>query len=264
VKGSTAVAIIPARYASTRLPGKPLLLISGEPMVARVCQRASLARSISRVIVATDDARILEAVRAAGFEAVMTGDQHETGTDRIAEVAEQLECDLVVNVQGDEPLIAPSTIDAAVAALAADPAAVASTTSEPLASASQLLDPNVVKVATRADGRALYFSRAPIPYPRDAGALAALASRPGGPPPECRKHTGLYVYRRDFLIELSRMAPTPLERLERLEQLRILERGFDIRVVEVAERSVAVDTAEDLARARAAWDAPAPNRKEVP
>jgi len=209
-------------------------------MVVRVCERAAAAKTVSRVLVATDDRRIHDAVRAEGHEAVMTGDHHETGTDRLAEVAAGLVADLVVNVQGDEPMIPPSTIDAAVEALAADPRAVASTTCEPIESAEALLDPNVVKVVVREDGRALYFSRAPIPFARDGAPDLA----------RCRKHTGLYVYRREFLLEYARMPQTPLERLERLEQLRILERGYDVRVVEVSERSIGVDTQADLDRVR--------------
>jgi 3-deoxy-manno-octulosonate cytidylyltransferase (CMP-KDO synthetase) len=241
VKEFAAVAIIPARYASTRLPGKPLLSIAGKPMVVRVCERAAAARTISRVLVATDDSRIYDAVRAAGHECRMTSDRHETGTDRLAEVAASLDADFLVNVQGDEPLLAPATIDAAVEALAADPGSVVATTCEPLDGLDALRDPNVVKVVTRADGRALYFSRAPIPHFRDGAPDLSL----------CRKHTGLYVYRRDFLLEYARMPQTPLELAERLEQLRILERGFDIRVVEVSDRSIGVDTPADLDRVRA-------------
>lgn len=209
-------------------------------MVVRVCERAASARRVSRVIVATDDRRVFDAVRAEGFECAMTSDAHETGTDRLAEVAATLDSELVVNVQGDEPMLPSSTIDAAVDALLADDTCVASTTSEPLASIDDLLDPNIVKVVTTDDGRALYFSRSPIPYARDG--------RPD--PSACRKHTGLYVYRRAFLLEYARMAQTRLERIERLEQLRILERGYDIRVVEVAETSIGVDTQADLDRVR--------------
>lgn len=213
-------------------------------MVVRVCERAAQARSVSRVLVATDDRRIFDAVGAEGFEAVMTSDRHETGTDRLAEVAASLAADFVVNVQGDEPMIPPSTIDAAVEALAADPASVVSTTCEPLESLDALLDPHVVKVVRRSDGRAMYFSRAPVPFTRDGEHDLAAA----------RKHTGLYVYRREFLLEFARMAPTPLERLERLEQLRILENGYDIHVVEVAEPSLGVDTEADLERVRALFE----------
>jgi 3-deoxy-manno-octulosonate cytidylyltransferase (CMP-KDO synthetase) len=256
------VAIIPARYASTRLPGKPLLPISGKPMIVRVAERAALASTVSRVLVATDDARIRDAVTAEGHECVMTSDRHETGTDRLAEVAASLDADFIVNVQGDEPMLSPATIDAAVAALAADGHCVVSTTSEPIESVDELLNPNVVKVVTRADGRALYFSRAPAPYPRDAGRLEDLAGAVACSDPSllalCRKHTGLYVYRREFLLSYARMPQTPLERRERLEQLRILENGYDIRVVEVAERSIGVDTPEDLDRVRELW-APLPS-----
>ena len=212
-------------------------------MVVRVCERAAAAGSISRVIVATDDDRILASVRDAGFDAVMTSDRHPTGTDRLAEVADSLDCDIVVNVQGDEPLIAPSTIDAAVRALAAAPDAVASTTCEPIASPDDLASPNVVKVVVRADGRALYFSRAPIPHDRDATGSIAGA----------RKHTGLYAYRRTFLGRFAAMPQSPLERAEQLEQLRILEAGFDIVVVECSEPSIGVDTEADLDRVRALW-----------
>ncbi len=210
-------------------------------MVVHVCERAAGAATISRVIVATDDERVLDAVRAAGHECMMTSPDHETGTDRLAEVAAGLDAEFVVNVQGDEPMLAPSTIDAAVEALAADPRSVVSTTSEPLDGVDALDNPNVVKVVTREDGRALYFSRAPIPFARDGRTDLS----------HCRKHTGLYVYRREFLLEYARMEQTPLEKLERLEQLRILERGYDIRVVEVAERSIGVDTPADLDRVRA-------------
>lgn len=220
-------------------------------MVVRVCERAAAARTVSRVIVATDDGRVGAAVEAEGFEWRMTSARHETGTDRLAEVAVDLEADLVVNVQGDEPMVAPSTIDAAVEALASDDRAAASTTCEPIDDPLSLVDPNVVKVVCRADGRALYFSRAGIPFPRDVGLEGIVM------PPEtlasCRKHTGLYVYRRDFLLEFARMPQTPLELAERLEQLRILENGYDILVVEVAERSIGVDTPEQLERVRRLW-----------
>ncbi len=212
-------------------------------MIVRVCERAAAATTISRVIVATDDDRIVAAVTHAGFEAVMTSGNHETGTDRLAEVAQSLDADLIVNVQGDEPLLAPATIDAAVRALAAHPDVVVSTTCEPLDSAEDFANPNIVKVVARADGRALYFSRAAIPYARDGAAHAS--------PP--RKHTGLYVYRREFLLRIASMPQSALEVTERLEQLRILEAGWDILVVETADRSIGVDTEADLDRARALW-----------
>lgn len=247
-------AIIPARYASTRLPGKPLLEIAGRPMILHVVARAGEVSAISRVIVATDDERVLKAVLAAGAEAVMTSPDHVSGTDRLAEVAARLDAEIIVNVQGDEPLIAPATIEAAIAPLLADDSIVMATTCEPIASVEDLLNPNVVKVVTDPAGFALYFSRSPIPFPR-AEALAhgspeaALRARPELLA-RFAKHTGLYVYRRDFLLQYAGWESTPLERLESLEQLRVLEHGCKIKVVKVAHRSPGVDTPEDLERVR--------------
>lgn len=220
-------------------------------MIVRVCERASRARLVSRVIVATDDAQIVDAVCAEGFDCRLTSASHETGTDRLAEVAATLDAELIVNVQGDEPLISPKTIDLAVEALGCDPTSVASTTCEPIESVEDFLDPNIVKVVLKAEGRALYFSRAPIPFPRDAGTAAGIGTAVQS---ACRKHTGLYVYRRSFLLQYARMPQTPLEKLEKLEQLRILEHGFDIRVVEAPERSIGVDTPADLERVRDIWN----------
>lgn len=254
MKQYTAIAIIPSRFASTRLPGKPLLDIAGKPMIVRVCECAVSARSVDRVLVATDDERIADAVRSAGFEAVMTSDRHESGTDRLAEVAATLQADFVVNVQGDEPLLPPSTIDAAVEALVADSSAVCSTTCEKVDDLDDFLNPNIVKVVLREDGRALYFSRAAIPYPRDAVSADGVPDAAHIDLSRVRRHTGLYVYRREFLLEFARMGPSHLERAEKLEQLRILERGHDIRVVEVDEPSFGVDTQADLDRVRAVWE----------
>jgi len=251
VKGE-AVAIIPARYSSTRLPGKPLLLLARMPMIMHVVERASRARMVSRVIVATDDQRILEAVRAHGGEAQMTSPALTSGTDRVAEVAAELDFEFVVNVQGDEPLIEPSTIDASLRPLIEDSQIQISTTSEPVTSVEDVFNPNVVKVVTDARGRALYFSRSPIPHVRLAagvslketlGANSNLLSN-------YRKHSGLYAYRAGFLQQFASMEPSPLERVEGLEQLRALENGFDIRVVPVAHRSIGVDTAQDYERVK--------------
>lgn len=248
------VAVIPARYASTRLPGKPLIEIAGRPMILHVVERARQASFINRVIVATDDERVFRTVIAAGAEAMMTSAAHRTGTDRLAEVAAQLDAEIIVNVQGDEPLIEPATIEAAVAPLVADASIVMSTTCEPIESIADALNPNVVKVVTGSDGFALYFSRSPIPLPRvetlEHGSLeAALHAQP-----ELlhlfAKHTGLYAYRRDFLLTFARLESTPLERTESLEQLRALEHGYRIKVVKVAHRSIGVDTPEDLAQVR--------------
>jgi 3-deoxy-manno-octulosonate cytidylyltransferase (CMP-KDO synthetase) len=244
------VAIIPARYASTRLPGKPLIDIAGTPMILRVVRRARLADSINRVIVATDDERVFQTVVNAGEEAMMTSPDHPTGTDRLAEVAAQLNAGIIVNVQGDEPLIEPSTIEAAIAPLLADQSITMSTTCEPIESAEDLMKPSVVKVVMDRDGFALYFSRHPMPFPRAAvlehGSIeAALRAQPALLT-LYHKHTGLYVYRRRFLLTYTKLASTPLEQMEALEQLRALEHGYKIKVVPVAHRSIGVDTPEDL------------------
>lgn len=223
-------------------------------MVVRVCECAASARTVDRVIVATDDERIATAVRTEGFEAVMTSERHETGTDRLAEVASTLEADFIVNVQGDEPLLPASTIDAAVEALVADSSAVCSTTCEAIDELVDFRNPNIVKVVLRDDGRALYFSRAAIPYPREAVSADGVWNADGIDLSHVRRHTGLYVYRREFLLEFARMSPSPLERTEKLEQLRILERGYDIRVVQVDEPSIGVDTQADLDLVRSLWE----------
>ncbi len=245
--GRTA-AVIPARYASTRLPAKPLADIGGRTMIEHVYRHAADARSVDRVLVATDDDRIARAVAAFGGEARLTRADHASGTDRLAEVAAGLDCDLVVNVQGDEPLIAPEAIDAAVAA-AADPAVAMSTLRCPLADADAWRDPGVVKVAVDRGGYALFFSRAPIGLDRDA---------PAAPPAAVDRHLGLYVYRRPFLLTLSRLEPTPLERAERLEQLRALEHGYRIMTTRIDDDPIGVDTPADLDRVRRRVAAGAP------
>ncbi|HEY0079954.1 MAG TPA: 3-deoxy-manno-octulosonate cytidylyltransferase [Pyrinomonadaceae bacterium] len=250
------VAVIPARYNSTRLEGKPLALIAGRPMILHVLERARSARGVGRVIAAADDRRVFEAVGAGGFEAVMTSAEHASGSDRIAEVAAALaDADIIVNVQGDEPLIAPETIERAVEALVSDERASVATTSEAVGSAAEVLSPDVVKVVTDERGYALYFSRSPIPYPREAvrrqGSLERALEQDAALLSGFRKHTGLYVYRRAFLLEYSSWPQTSLERAESLEQLRMLEHGARIRVVEAAAPSVGVDTPEDLERVRA-------------
>jgi 3-deoxy-manno-octulosonate cytidylyltransferase (CMP-KDO synthetase) len=223
-------------------------------MVVHVVERALAAPAVSRAVVATDDERVYEAVRFAGHEAVMTSPEHASGSDRLAEAAARIDCDVVVNVQGDEPLISPETIEVAVGALLEDEGAAVSTTSEPLESAADVLSADVVKVVVDGRGRALYFSRSPIPYPREAarryGSLAAALEVEPLLLATFRKHTGLYVYRRAFLLEYARWPQTALERAESLEQLRILERGHRIRVVEAAAPSVGVDTEDDLRRVR--------------
>ena len=234
------VAVIPARYASTRFPGKALADIAGRPMIQHVYGRAAAARHVDAVIVATDDQRIADAVTKFGGAVRMTRPDHLTGTDRLAEVAAELDCDLVVNVQGDEPLIEPDTIDAAIEPFGDDSALLMSTVCTPILNNDAAADPNVVKVVIDVRGFALYFSRSPIPYAR--GSI--------GTPIRPYKHLGLYVYRREFLHALAALEPTALERSESLEQLRVLENGFAIRVIETRHDSIGVDTPEDLERVR--------------
>ena len=250
-----AVAVIPARYGSSRLPGKPLLEIAGKPLILWVAERALAAHSVSRAIVATDDERIFETVTAAGFEAMMTREDHASGTDRVAEVARGLDAGIIVNLQGDEPLIEPETIDRAVNELAINGEVLMATTSEPIAYAAEVLKPTVVKVTVDGDGYATSFSRNPIPWPNQAvtehGSIAAALRNIPALLFSFRKHTGLYVYRRDFLLEFAAWPQSASERRESLEQLRALERGVRIKVVDAASPSIGVDTLEDLERVRA-------------
>ena len=249
-----AVAVIPARYSSTRLPGKPLLEIGGKPLIVWVAERTRAASTVARTIVATDDTRIADAASAAGFDVVMTRADHKTGTDRIAEVAHNLRAEIIVNVQGDEPLIDPDTIDRAVNALLDDDAAQMSTTYEAIENAADVINPSVVKVAFDKDNHATNFSRNPIPFPKQAvdkhGSLEAALRQEPALLFSFKKHTGLYAYRRDFLLEFTRWPQSENERKESLEQLRALDRGVKIRVVEAASRSIGVDTQEDLDRVR--------------
>lgn len=221
-------------------------------MILHVVERATRAQLVSRVIVATDDQRVFDAVTAHGAEARMTSPACASGTDRIAEVAAELAADIVVNVQGDEPLIEPSTIDAAIAPLAADAQILISTTSEPITDVEDVFNPNVVKVVTDARGFALYFSRSPVPHVRPAPGLTLEQSLRADASllHHYRKHSGLYAYRAEFLAEFARLEPSALERLEQLEQLRALENGYPIRVVPVEHRSVGVDTEQDYERVK--------------
>lgn len=250
-----AVAVIPARYGSSRLPGKPLLEIAGKPLILWVAERALAAHSVARAIVATDDARIFDTVTAAGFEAMMTRGDHASGTDRVAEVAHDLDAGIIVNVQGDEPLIEPETIDRAVAELAANSELLMATTSEPIAGAAEVLNPAVVKVVVDGDSYATSFSRNPIPWPNQAvtqhGSIEAALRNEPALLFSFRKHTGLYVYRRDFLLEFAGWPQSESERRESLEQLRALDRGVKIKVVAAAAPSIGVDTMADLERVRA-------------
>lgn len=239
-------AIIPARYASTRFPGKPLVDICGKTMIERVYQRTKQSALIDRVIVATDDERIAAAVTAFGGEVCMTSDQHETGTDRLAEVAATLSSDLIVNVQGDEPLIEPSMIDQAIEPMINDATISMGTLMVAIDSVDEFLSPNVVKVVTDRSNAALYFSRSPIPCVRDH--IDSLKENFGAV--KAFKHIGLYVYRREFLLTYPTLDVTPLESMEKLEQLRALEHGYKIHVAETARPSQGVDTPEDLEKVR--------------
>jgi 3-deoxy-manno-octulosonate cytidylyltransferase (CMP-KDO synthetase) len=243
--------VIPARYAATRLPGKALMPLGGRPIVQWVHERACAAGA-GQVLIATDDERIVSAARSFGAEAVMTDASHASGTDRIAEIARArgwLPTDIVVNVQGDEPLMPPALIRQVAQLLAAHPAAGIATLASPLTALSEFLDPNTVKVVSDATGRALYFSRAPIPWSRD-GASAGLGSQRDLT--LARRHLGIYAYRVAPLLQLAALPVSALERIEKLEQLRALEAGFDIRVGEACESpGPDVNTLADLERVRA-------------
>jgi 3-deoxy-manno-octulosonate cytidylyltransferase (CMP-KDO synthetase) len=233
------VVVIPARYGSTRLPGKPLVSLNGQPMIQRVYERAKSARRVDRVIVATDDDRIVKAVTSFGGEARMTRPDHRTGTERVAEVAAHVEGEVFVNVQGDEPLLDPAAVDTAVAALLEEPQAAVATVATPIKVPGDIMDPNVVKVVLDFDDNALYFSRAPIPWVRDTGSAIQVRHL---------KHLGLYVFQREALLEYPTLPQGELERIEQLEQLRWLENGSKIRVAEVEHDAISVDVPEDVAR----------------
>jgi len=246
---SSVVAVIPARFDSSRFPGKALADLCGKPMIVRVYERVRQARGLDAVIVATDDERIAAAVTRHGGDVRMTSAWHRTGTDRIAEVASQLSCDIVVNVQGDEPLIDPGAIREAVAPFETDPSVLMTTLFRRIHDPGELTNPNVVKVVVDRGGFALYFSRAAIPYLRD----------PRGGWPPLYKHVGLYAYRRSALLVLAALEPTPLERAESLEQLRALEHGIRIKAVETQFDSLDVNTAADLEQVRRLLGAPTYN-----
>jgi 3-deoxy-manno-octulosonate cytidylyltransferase (CMP-KDO synthetase) len=257
------VAIIPARFGSTRLPGKPLSDIHGKTMIERVWERACAASLPERVLVATDDERVAAAVRRFGGEVVLTSPAHATGTDRLAEAVRATEADIVVNVQGDEPMLDPAGIDAAVMPLVAEPDLPMATLSLPLTELEEMLSPSVVKVVTDALSDALYFSRSPIPHVRTSRDDPRESARAALERGLARKHVGLYAFRRDALLRFASLPPAPLELAEGLEQLRALHHGMRIRVVAVdGPGGVAVDTVEDLERVRALLT-PLPNsRKE--
>ena len=239
---SEVTVIIPARWASTRFPGKPLVPLHGKPLVQHVWERAGRAKRVGRIIIATDDMRIAEAAFDFGAEVALTSPKHPTGTDRLAEVAKKLKsASIILNVQGDEPDIAPSTIDRLAEALQDDPKLGMVTAANPLTDPADVQDPNVVKVVTDLAGRALYFSRSVIPHDRDGrGGVKYL------------RHQGIYGYRRKVLLGFVKWKPTPLEQAEKLEQLRALEHGIAIGVIVVCRESVGVDVPGDVAKAERA------------
>jgi 3-deoxy-manno-octulosonate cytidylyltransferase (CMP-KDO synthetase) len=236
-----AIAIIPARYQSTRFPGKPLVIINEKPMIQHVYERVCQATCIERVIIATDDERILRVIEEFGGEARITSTGHTSGTDRVAEVACQQEADLIVNVQGDEPFIDPSCIDAMIRPFYGEPGLLISTLCHSITSEDDLYNPNIVKVVTDRKGYALYFSRSPIPYSPHSNLILKNAS-------VFKRHMGLYTYRKAFLEQLHRLEKSSLENMESLEQLRFLENGYRIKVINTNYQPMAVDTPDDLER----------------
>jgi 3-deoxy-manno-octulosonate cytidylyltransferase (CMP-KDO synthetase) len=238
-----AAAVIPARYASTRFPGKPLADLTGKPMIVHVLERAAQCQTVSRIVVATDDERIKRAVEQAGYHAHMTRADHPNGTSRIHEVACTLDEELIVNIQGDEPQIEPALVDLTVRFLADHPSAPMATLVSPFASGEDPTDPNIVKCVLGANGCALYFSRAVIPYHRAGPPGSALGSQGQAP----YKHVGLYVYRRDFLNTFIQLPATPLEQTESLEQLRVLEHGYQIACAVGQAHFTGIDTPEQYA-----------------
>jgi 3-deoxy-manno-octulosonate cytidylyltransferase (CMP-KDO synthetase) len=232
-------AVIPSRYAAVRLPGKPLVSIAGKPMIQHVWERVSRATKLAKVVVATDDERIRAAVKAFGGEAIMTRSDHRSGTDRVAEVAVNAHADIFINVQGDEPLVAPEAVDALVEAIAEDETVQLATLAVPLQNPKDIMDPNIVKVVLDFNGDALYFSRAPIPWVRDTASSVHARHL---------KHLGLYAYRREALVDYQTLPPGDLERVEQLEQLRWMENGYKMRVAETEHDAVSVDVPEDVAR----------------
>ena len=231
-----AVAVIPARWASVRFPGKALVVIGGKPLVQHVWERALELETVERVVVATDDARIAEAVQGFGGAVVMTSPDCVNGTDRVAQATRDWPVDIVVNLQGDEPTFEPKALDQLVRVMTDDPSIEMGTLAHPVVDEAEHKDPNVVKVVLDQSGHALYFTRAPVPYARQAGLVTPL------------RHFGIYVFRHAFLQRYARLAPTPLEQTERLEQLRALENGVRIRVLLTPHGSIGVDTPADVDR----------------
>jgi 3-deoxy-manno-octulosonate cytidylyltransferase (CMP-KDO synthetase) len=238
-----SLGVIPARYGAQRFPGKPLAMIAGRSLVQRVYEQAAKAERLDKVIVATEDTRILEAVETFGGDAMLTSPDCATGTDRVAEVARTYDCDLVLNIQGDEPLMRPEMIDQLVTGMQADPKCVMGTLARPLESAANLDNPNVVKVALAQNGAALYFTRSRVPFVRDAKTSDALEWLKLA---KFYKHLGIYAFRREFLLKFVALPQSELEKTEKLEQLRALENGFSIKVWITPHDSIGVDRPEDV------------------
>lgn len=235
------VCIIPSRYASTRLPGKPLCDIAGKPMVQRVYEQAAKAKKLSAVVVAVDNPKVYDTVVTFGGHAVMTREDHENGTDRLAEAVGHFpDADVIINVQGDEPLIAPDVIDDLCQVFEEHPDVPMATVAAPLQE-DEYADPSAVKVVLGKNGDALYFSRSLIPYPRHSFTESGVTPY---------KHIGIYAYRRDFLLAYAKMEPTPAEKAESLEQLRVLENGYKIKVITTTHQFIGIDTPEDLTHIR--------------
>lgn len=237
-KGLIVIGVIPARYGSTRLPAKSLAMIHGKPMIQHVYEKCLKAKLLSEILVATDDKRIFDAVINFGGNVVMTSKSHKSGTDRIGEAVKDIKCDIVVNIQGDEPMIAPRNIDKAIEPLISDKSINISTLCFKISDNKEISNPNVVKVVLDSNSNALYFSRSVIPFNRDNSKA------------EYFKHIGLYVYRKDYLTKLIKMKPSKLEQTEKLEQLRVLESGEAIKVIETNTDSHSVDTQADLNKIR--------------
>ncbi len=233
------VACIPARYGSTRFAGKVLAKDTGKYLIQHTYERASLARCIERIIIATDDERVVEAARSFKAECALTSAEHQSGTDRIAEAAAKVDADIVVNLQADEPEIDPANIDYLAGFLADDPDCPMATLAAPFDNAAQVADPNIVKVVVGANGRAIYFSRAAIPYDREKAGVGSVG--------QYLRHIGIYAYRKEFLLQITRLPQTPLEKIEKLEQLRAIENGFSILVGRVGHTCDGIDTPKQYA-----------------
>lgn len=236
------IGIIPARYGSTRFPGKVLALIQGRPMIEHVYRQAKKSRSCDEILIACDDPCVMDAAAGFGASVVMTSPDHPSGTDRVAQAVQNVPADIVINIQGDEPLIAPDMIDALAAAIRTDASCVMATVARKITDPAEVADPNVVKVVLDGQGNALYFSRSVVPFNRDKISFEEM---------QYLKHFGLYAYRKDFLMKLKTLPPSALEESERLEQLRVLQAGYKIKVVLTNHDTISVDTPEDLRRVEA-------------